>query len=143
MNVPATRRVLILFVLLVTSFGMFACKEGGCGKSAEVPKTPAARVEQMTAHVPAKADTVAVISDLGQMRETVTLLKNRLPNTGVVESVQKQFQKQFGIDLLDAEKDEAEFTTAVFERPAEAAEWEEGGWRTSATVSFRLVSSCW
>lgn len=95
------RRVLILFVLFV---GLGACKEKGCGdKSAEIPKTPMARVEQMTSKIPSGADSVMVISDLDAMRGSMNLIKNRLPETGVVETMQKQIQVQFGIDLLDAE----------------------------------------
>lgn len=103
MNSFTSRRLLALCILLVSSLTTFACK-GGCGsKTATIPETPAARVEAMVSRIPAKADTVVVLSDLEKMRDTINLLKTRMPNSGVVESMQKQFHQQFGLDLLDAE----------------------------------------
>lgn len=94
-------RLLILFVLLV---GLGACKSDGCGvKPDEMPTTAAARVDQMTSMLPATADTVVVVSDLPKMRAALQLIKDRLPNTGIVDTMQKQVQNTFGIDLLSEE----------------------------------------
>lgn len=102
MNNLTARPLLLLLVLLV---GLVACdKTKGCGgDSGAIPKTAEARVEQMVGKLPAKTDSAMVVSDLEEMRSTLGTLKERLPNTGVVESVQKQIQIQFGVDLLDAE----------------------------------------
>lgn len=104
MNRPSAIRLpaslLIFFVLLVG----LGCKDGGCGKKADtIPETPEARVEQMTGKLPPKTDTVIIADDLEAMRTTLNTLKSRLPNTGIVESMQKQVQNAFGVDLLDAE----------------------------------------
>ncbi len=92
----------ILMLCLTFLLALAACKDGGCGqKKAEIPKTPMARVEQITSKVPAAADTVLVLSDLDEMRSSVENLKTSFPNTGVVDSFQKQFHQKFGLDLLD------------------------------------------
>ncbi len=94
-------RVLIFLVLLA---GLGSCKANGCGaKPDEMPTTSAARVEQMTSKLPGGTATAFVVSDLGKMRATLNVIKDRLPNTGIVETMQKQVQHAFGIDLLDAE----------------------------------------
>ena len=93
------RRLLILFVLLV---GLGACKSQGCGqKPDEIPSTADARVEQMASKIPEGAETVVFVKDLKKLRETLNLIKQRLPNTGIVEALQQQIQQAFGIDLLD------------------------------------------
>ena len=100
MNRPPALRLLIFLVLLV---GLGACKDGGCGKKAdEIPATPAARVEQMTAKLPTKSDTVIIAKDLEALRQTLGVIKERLPYTGIVDTMQKQVQVAFGIDVLDA-----------------------------------------
>jgi hypothetical protein len=87
------------FLLLFVALTMSACKD----KKKTIPKTAEARVEQMVSKLPQKTETAVVVGDLDEMRSSINLLQERLPNTGVVDSVQKQIHQQFGIDLLDAE----------------------------------------
>lgn len=95
MNNYASRPIfLLLFVALML---------GACKDKKKIPKTAEGRVEQMVSKLPAKTETAVVVGDLAEMRSSIKLLQERLPDTGVVDSVQKQIQQQFGIDLLDAE----------------------------------------
>lgn len=93
-------RFVIFLVLLV---GFSACKDGGCGGSTvdSIPTTATARVEQMVSKLPAATDTAVVAPDLAKMRESLNVVKDRLPDTGIVQHFQQVTQQMFGVDLLE------------------------------------------
>ncbi len=66
-----------------------------------MPKDPTARAAVFAAHLPADAESLVVIAEVKTFREKVKTLKKNLGDSAMVDQVQKQFQKAFGIDLLD------------------------------------------
>lgn len=94
-------RFVIFLVLLV---GFSACKDGGCGgaqKADTIPATVEARVEQMVSKLPVQTDTAVIAPDLAKMRASLNVVKDRLPDTGIVQHFQQATQQMFGVDLLD------------------------------------------
>lgn len=91
---------LLISLLLV---GTFVACDGGCGSKDSIPAKPIDRVKNIGEQLPKSTEAVLFLSDLKATRTALNDVKSRLPNADVVESVQKQFQTNFGIDLLDRE----------------------------------------
>ena len=86
----------LLLLSLVISFSL-ACKNG----QSQMPKDPLERTDVFASHLPSDAESLLVIPEIKVFREKAKKVKSNLGDSGMVDQVQKQFQKSFGIDLLD------------------------------------------
>lgn len=90
-----------ILLLLAAALWMPACD--GCKSEAPIPATPEARILDIAETLPSGVEATFFLSDLKKSREALNLIKNKLPDAGVVDGYQKQFQANFGIDVLDRE----------------------------------------
>jgi hypothetical protein len=112
-----------VFVAIVAALTIYACGEessdqagGGTGAGAEAPQSAGVKDKELGP----LAGAVEPLSDAGfQVVEGAEIfscgMKSAPPSP--------QCDSDVIGNLLDAEKDGAEFTVAVFEEPAQAAEW--------------------
>ncbi len=87
-------RIILLSFLLSLSV---ACKT----KQVAMPTDPAERAGVFASHLPADAESLLVIPEIKVFREKAKTLKTNFGDSSMIDQVQKQFQKSFGIDLLD------------------------------------------
>src|SRR5690554_7986009 len=89
-------------LLLFAALWLSACDR--CkSKEEKIPETPEARITAIASTLPQNAEAAMFMGDLKGTREALNLVKNKLPDTTVVDGYAKQFQSQFGIDPLDRE----------------------------------------
>lgn len=89
-------------LLLFAALWLSAC-DGCKSKEEKIPETPEARITAIASTLPQNAEAAMFMGDLKGTREALNLVKNKLPDTTVVDGYAKQFQSQFGIDPLDRE----------------------------------------
>lgn len=94
---------ILLSLLFVATFAACDGGCGGCGDSSKIPSKPIDRVKDVASKLPKNTEAVLFLADLKETRAGLNNMKARMPDGAVIESVQKQFQANFGIDLLDRE----------------------------------------
>lgn len=84
---------------------------GGCGcgqeGGAQIPATPAERLEVFAGRLPAQTDLALFFTDMTQVRQSVQTLSEKFSGNVPLDAYRQELRQVIGIDLLDASTYEA------------------------------------